>query len=335
MSLTNEQYDAIRQEYARRLAGAHRLQQERIKEVYQALPALGQIDAQKSDLVISAAKASLLGKRQEKESVSRQIAQLSRQAEDLLTEAGYPADYLAMPYTCSDCGDTGYIGNRKCHCFETLVTQMYYADPGVSGITGEEDFADFRLDYYPETMYKRTGDREETIRPREMMERHLRTCIRFARCFDSGPGTASPSLLLTGGVGLGKTFLSRCIAGEVMRSGHSVVYVSAAEQFRRLSDRFFSNESAYSDTLDHLAGCDLLIIDDLGTEVTNKVTSSILFQLLNRRIDDEKSTIISTNLDLQALSGTYSERSMSRIAGTFTILPFYGEDIRLKKKYHS
>ncbi len=333
MSLTNEQFDAVRQEYARRLAAAHRLQARRIQEVYEAVPDMRRIDAEKSDLAIAAAKASLLGRGQSPEDVQQQLASLSAQAEQALAAAGYAADYLDMPYTCKDCQDTGLIDGQKCHCFEDLVTQMFYADPAVSGITDKDSFDAFRLDYYPEEMVRRINGREERIRPRETMEHILRICMQFAGRFANEPADGAGSLLLTGGVGLGKTFLSRCIAGEVIRSGHSVIYVSAAEQFRRLGDQFFSHDTAYSDTMDRLSTCDLLILDDLGTEVSGSVTHSILFQLLNRRIQDNRSTIISTNLDMQGLGDTYSERSISRIAGAYTILPFYGEDIRVKKKF--
>ncbi len=332
MSLTNQQYDEIMRIYERRRDQSRRALEERQKKAYEAVPALLGLDARRADTALAAVRSRLNAADDSQEDAGAplrlQMADLSRQAERLLTEAGFPADYLQPVYECSDCRDTGYIGSEKCHCFESLAMRYYFEQPGLEAVLAEETFDAFRLDYYPQEAEVEKGGRLQTVAVRSLMEKNLQTCRRFVADFDK----ADTSLLFSGGVGLGKTFLSHCIAGELIAQHHTVVYASAAELFRRIGELYFSQESTLSELTERLAGCDLLILDDLGTEVPSVVTHSVLFQLLNRRIDERRSTIISTNLDVSALSETYSERSVSRIISCFTLLPFYGEDIRLQKK---
>ncbi len=328
MSLTNTQYDEIMREYARRRDNARRTLDEHMRIAYEALPELSLLDEKRSDLMITEAKRRLMGTSSGDEDTAKKLKELSDEGARLLARGGFPGDYLTMTYICPDCQDTGYIQGQKCHCFEELAIKRYYTQPGLFEVLSRHTFENFSLDYYPEEMEILRGDKKQVIYPRRIMEHTVALCRRFTDTFD----THKESLLFSGGVGLGKTFLSHAIAGKLIASSHTVLYTSAADIFRRIGDEYFSRDGLLSDLMDRLGNADLLIIDDLGTEVSSVVTHSSLFQLLNRRIDEGKSTIISTNLDPQALSETYSERSVSRIISSFTLLPFYGDDIRIQKK---
>ncbi len=317
MGLTNTQYDELMREYSRRQNKVQRELDERRQEAYAKLPALSRLDSERADLAMQETLARLDGR--PASDIAPLIRRISAQKVQILTDAGYAADYLDPQYTCPDCQDTGYINGEKCHCFEELAIERFYGQSQLAA-SPEETFAHFRLDYYPDEL----TPNGKSIR--DLMRSNYERCLRFAQEFD----THSQSLLFTGGVGLGKTFLSHAIAQYLTATRHSVMYYSAYELFHQLSEETFGDgELAISA---YLGSCDLLIIDDLGTEMTNSFVNASLFQILNNRIAAGKSTIISTNLSPAALNDLYSERSISRILSSFTILPFYGKDIRILKK---
>ena len=247
----------------------------------------------------------------------------------LLREHGFPENYLDSVYTCPDCRDTGWIGGKHCHCLEKEIISLFYTQSGLSGILQKENFDTFDLSYYrKDLMDEKTGKSSY-----EIMSGALGTCRTFAQQFQRG--AEKNSLLLTGAAGRGKTFLTHCIAKELIDKGHSVIYYSAGELFDLIAKNRFGRGQDEDDQMpddQYLSGCDLLIIDDLGTEIVNSFVASQLFRLLNERILNHKSTLISTNLSLAQLSALYSERIMSRITSSFTLLAFFGNDIRLLKK---
>lgn len=341
MNLTNAQYNEIMREYSRRQNASHRLQEQRREQIYREIPQMHELDALAGSLGLSCAR-SMLADPAKGEDVQedrpgldrfrRQMKTITRERMRLLIENGYPEDYLEPVYTCADCRDTGYTDGKMCHCFRQNVIDLFYTQSGLRSALSEENFGSFRLDLYPnEPVIPSVGKT-----PRTHMRDVLRQCHSFIDTFDTAPG----NLLFYGETGLGKTFLSHCIAAELLETGHSVLYYSSEALFRALGSAVFGRTDSFSpDTADEntldlslLFSCDLLIIDDLGTEIVNSFVASQLFRLLNERILNHKSTLISTNLSLAQLSALYSERIMSRITSSFTLLAFFGNDIRLLKK---
>ncbi len=253
------------------------------------------------------------------------IRSLSAKKTALLAEAGYPKDYLEPHFYCPDCQDTGYIGTQKCHCFRQAVIDLLYTQSNLKEFLDRENFSEFSLDYYP----TRIVDRVTGLNARQTAKRALDECRKFVETFDTSFG----NLFLYGDTGLGKTFLSHCIARELLDTTHSVIYFSAFRLFELFADATFGrNGEVPPDLEQHIFDCDFLIIDDLGTELTNTFVSSQLFLILNERILRRRSTLISTNLSLGTFADTYSERVFSRISSSYTMLKLIGDDIRIRKK---
>ncbi len=251
-------------------------------------------------------------------------AMLQQERAELLVEHGYAPDALEDKPRCALCGDTGYCGGKMCACL-----QKYYAQEQIRSLSslldvGSQSFDTFGLEWYD------TKVGAQSRSPRETMERNLATCQTFAAEFGKKP----ENLLLFGDPGLGKTFLSACIARVVSEDGFSVVYDTAVHVFARCEAAKFRSEEEPDAAVDvrRYESCDLLILDDLGTEMTTSFVQSALYQLVNGRLLAGKSTIISTNLDPIELGGRYGAAIRSRLEGEYTVLPFYGEDIRKLKR---
>ncbi len=232
-----------------------------------------------------------------------------------------------MRYHCPDCKDTGYVKGRRCHCFEEARIHILYAQSNIREILERENFHTLSLEWY---------DRERKLPELGMteldyMERVVRQCRDFA---DSFPEKGR-NLLFTGGTGVGKTFLTNCIAKVLIERYRPVIYLSSQDLFDRLSRYKFNRDpqEGIEEACRHILDCDMLIIDDLGTELNNAFVSSQLFYCINERINREKGTIISTNLSVGMLRDTYSDRVTSRIMSHYATIPLYGGDIRMKKNY--
>ncbi len=267
---------------------------------------------------------------------SQSLSAVQRRRE-LLVSAGFPADYLDPVYECPDCQDTGFIRDpdspgtiHRCHCFHQAVIDLLYTQSGLKEILEKENFSTFSLDYYSSEL----KDPATGKTSRQNMEDILAYCKNALSCFDQIPA----NLFFYGDTGLGKTFLTHCIARELLESSHSVMYYSAFSLFEWLAQITFGKETADREdpgVLSHiryLYECDYLIIDDLGTELTNSFVSSRLFAILNERAARKKGTLISTNLSLPGFAQTYSERIFSRITSGYRLLHFFGNDIRIQKK---
>ena len=260
------------------------------------------------------------------EALRRHIRRLSDQKTQLLVSAGYPKDYLQPHFCCPDCQDTGYIGTQKCHCFRQAIIDLLYTQSNLREFLDTENFSRFSLGYYPtDVIDPVTGQNAQQIARRALSE-----CRSFVKNFD----TSFENLFLYGNTGLGKTFLSHCIARELLETAHSVIYFSAFRLFELFADAAFrrGSDDLPEELKQHIFDCDFLIIDDLGTELTNSFVSSQLFLVLNERILRRKSTLISTNLALGTFADTYSERVFSRISSSYTMLKLIGDDIRIRKK---
>ena len=329
MSLKPYQYNAIMRIYDERQAATRALLSERQQKIEQALPAYSALHQQIIENSMSYARTSLFSADDSTgtEELRKKNAELAREKEALLLANGYPADYLSPVYTCKDCQDTGMIGEERCHCFKQAVVDLLYAQSNVSSIIKEENFDTFSFDYYNDTVV----DPKTKLTPRQNMQRIYNTCQSFVRNFD----TEFNNLLFYGNSGLGKTFLSHCIAKELLGTAHTVLYLTSYELFDILGKAMYNEDEGFAASGEHILDCDLLIIDDLGTELATAFTISRLSLCINERLLNRRATIISTNFGVQELADHYTERNFSRIFSNYTLLRFFGEDIRLKKKLES
>ena len=283
MALTNTQYDTIIQGYNRRRLASRKLQEERTSEIYEKLPEYKDLDDLTATLAIEQGKKRLMGDTSTSEDLKDILEDLNRQKKLLLTAAGYSVNYLDPIYTCSYCKDTGFIDGQKCHCFKQEMLDMLYEQSNIREILANESFDDVSLEY-------QQGD--------DLVK--LQNAVTHAKNFVKNFDLDYQNLLFYGTVGTGKSFLSNCIASELIKQGHSVIYFSSGDLFAKLSEYAFHKNGRSSDTnpCEDIYNCDLLVLDDLGTELTNSFVISQLFTCLNERHHRLKSTIISTNLQM-------------------------------------
>lgn len=321
MPLMNSQYEAILRTYANRQAKNRRELEERLAGIQKQIPALASLEASLVSLQAEKVRSAIADNRERKRSLENEISLLQNEKKRLLEAEGYTLKDLEPSFTCPDCQDTGFIGTEKCHCFLQAEIDLLYHQSHLKEILKQENFRTFSYTWYEGA-------------DRETMKRHVMDARFFIEAFD----TSFQNLLLLGEVGTGKTFLSNCIAKELMDAGHSVVYLTAFQLFQLLSRAVFGDhhgQEAGQQAYPYLFDCDLLIIDDLGTELPNSFTISQFFLCINERILRRKSTLISSNLDMEALKNTYSERTLSRIISSYTIRQLPGSDIRIRKKLQS
>lgn len=328
MPLKNHQYNAIMRSYDERQAASRALLSVREKEILQTLPAYAALQEQIIENSMNFARTSLFsGDTGSTAELRRQNEELSKKKEALLLSAGYPSDYLSPVYTCSHCRDTGMVGEERCHCFKQAVVDLLYAQSNIANIIREENFNTFSFRYYDDTVV----DPKTKMTSRRNMQYIYDTCQDFVRNFD----TDFNNLLFYGNSGLGKTFLSHCIAKELLGTAHTVLYLTAYELFDILGKAMHNEDEDFGASAEHILDCDLLIIDDLGTELSSAFTLSRLNLCINERFINHRATIISTNFGVAELETHYGERNISRILSSYTLLRFFGDDIRLKKKVES
>ena len=325
MALSNSQYDAIMREYGRQqLENQHQLEARR-NEIYRVIPAVRELEAEIASRSVAGAKRLLAGDTGALAELREELADLREQKAILIRAKGYPEDYLTLHYRCPDCEDTGWRQGRKCHCFLRAQMKLLYAQSNLDHVLDQENFSRLSYDYYDSSeIIPELG-----LTNADYMRRVVAGCREFAADFDR----KKENLLFTGSTGVGKTFLTNCIAKELIDSGHTVIYLSAGDLFEVFSRNKFDYDTPEDmrDTYRYILDCDLLIIDDLGTELNNSFTSSQLFYCINERMNMNRSTIISTNLSLKQLRDSYTDRVTSRIM-RYRIIPLYGRDIRVLKR---
>ena len=324
MPLTNTQYNELLRSYDLKQQRAREALEERRAAVYAAVPEIRDIDSEIAGAAVSAAKARIAGSSFDSEKLKAELTRLGEKRSGLLRAAGFPENALEMQYECPICRDTGFIEGRKCTCFLDAQTKLLYDRFRLGKILQKENFAHFSFDWYSDTI----TDEKNGLSPRQ----YAQIAYDRARYTASHIGEAGSSLFIYGKTGLGKTFLTHCIAKEALDSGFTALYFSAAEFVALLGDAYFgrSENPDFSDRM--VLSCDLLIIDDLGTELTNSFVNSQLFRCINERILRDRTTVISTNLSLEEFRETYSERIFSRVASQYRIVKLVGDDIRLRIK---
>lgn len=294
-------------------------------ELYNKIPRIRDIDSELGSIGIDIAK-SVFNREIDIEELIRQKKQkavdLKIEKAELLTLNNYALDYSYPKYKCANCQDTGYIGSQRCACFKQKIIDKHYNQSNLKEIVQRENFEMFVFDYYSGSKFE-----GESLSPRKNIEEIFKDCVNFVNTIDSN----NSNLFFYGKSGLGKTFLSNCIAKDLLDRGKLVIYQTSSNLIEQLKNfKFQNSEGETSDRLNDIFDCDLLIIDDLGTEYITDFSQMELFNIINKRLITNKKMIISTNLSLDNIFSTYPERVTSRILGNFTMYKFYGEDIRVK-----
>ncbi|MDF2943009.1 MAG: hypothetical protein K0S01_1867 [Herbinix sp.] len=327
MALKNDQYNQILREYDNRMLQNKFDLDARLKEAYCLIPELKELEDEMISLSATSGRMALFGDDSALKELKALTFKLKTRQKELLESKGLPSNYMEMQYQCNKCKDTGHIGNEKCSCFKQAIADMMYSGSNIKTILAHENFSKFSFRYYSDDFI------DETIglSPLSNMQKVVAGCKAFIKHFNK----SHENLLLLGNTGVGKTFLANCIAKELLDHGNTVIYLTAFRLFDILEKHKFGKDEDSSYTasyqFDYILDCDLLIIDDLGTELNNSFTNSQLYLIINERLLRQKSTIISTNLSLTNINTTYGERIFSRIVSSYSVQRIIGEDIRLHK----
>jgi len=322
---SNEVLQRARARLAAAKADRESENRQHLDEAYAKVPRLREIDRQLRLTMAMAAQAVFSSGGDVNEALEearQQNLSLQREREKLI-RIYFEEGYLDDSPVCDRCGGSGYVGATMCECLAELCRQEQKKELTFLNV-GRENFDQFRLDYYPDRLDPKLG-----INIRTLMEKTYNTCRKYAYGFTE----RSSNLLFSGDTGLGKTFLSACIARTVADRGYSVVYESAGHLFANLERAKFSGEEQAREDVKKYTDCDLLILDDLGTEMPGQFTTAALYSLVNDRILMGKAMIVSTNLTVDDLSRRYSPQIASRLRGNFTRVAFLGDDIRMKRNW--
>lgn len=316
------EYDGLRTQKAAEL-------RERKAMLYERLPRLEEIERELALLGTKTARMVLKGavdSKQIMEQLKNEQRVLEGERLEILTANHVSPRLLEVEYACPKCKDTGYIGTEQCVCLKRRLMDKLYDQSNVRDIIKVENFDNFDF-----SLYNTASSKEEGLSPKANVEKLYRRALAFVEDFGNGA-----NLLIYGGTGLGKTFLCNCIAKDLLEKGHTVLYLTAGQLFRKLEEQKFHREDDEEEAKEwdqELLEAELLIIDDLGTEFSTIFTASELFRIINDRKLAKKAVVISTNLGPTELMSLYSDRVTSRFFGEFEQMKFFGDDIRIIKKY--
>ncbi len=324
MGYGKDVYQAVMEKLNLQRVAAEQESRRRRDDFYAACPRAAEIERLLSHTAVQAAKA-VLGSGNSGEilaKLKKNNLALQEERRQLLASAGLPEDYLQPHYQCPKCEDTGYIDGRMCSCLKELLRKEAYRRLNDSTPLSLCTFDSFSLSYYPDT-----SDSPDRPSPRAQIGKIFSYCRRYAANFSPD----SPSLLMQGGTGLGKTHLSLSIANEAIERGFGVIYGSTQNLASSLEKERFRRDSD-DETNQMLLSCDLLILDDLGTEFSTSFIDAAIYNIVNTRLMSKRPTIISTNLSLREMETRYTERFVSRIIGSYIRLFFYGSDVRQQRR---
>ena len=328
MPLSNAQYEEIMREYNERQLHNRHIMTQRRQEAFRKVPRLQEIDGAIASTAVEKARLRLNGDTSAVDSLRSELTTLIAEREQLLLANGYAKDFLDPVYTCPDCKDSGYCNGKKCHCFQQAIINTVYAQSNIQQILKTENFDHFSYEYYAKDDISSTTG----LSAYQTAENAVHSCQEMIDDFDHKP----KNLFIYGKTGVGKTFLSNCTAKALLDKGYSVIYFTAFQLFDILSKGIFDKDEDAIAAHQNIFDCDLLVIDDLGTELCNTFTTSQLFLCVNERLLRNKSTIISTNLNLNQFVETYSERTFSRICDAYTLINLFSRvDIRIQKRKKS
>ncbi len=328
--ISSNLYKEILAEYEVLSDNAKKKLKEKKEICYKKCPRIKEIDEELSMSGIKIAKSVIYANKDEKQNYINSIKDLTQklklEKERLMYENGFSANYFDDVYICNKCNDTGFINNEYCDCFKQKLINKAYDMSNLANLLKTENFSKFSLDYYSKEI-----DKENNMSPYENMKLIMRKCSLFIEEFDE----KFKNMVFYGDTGLGKTFLCKCIAKELLDKEKTVLYVTSFNLFRMFeNERFNKNlENVNKELLNLVKDVDLLIIDDLGTEFITNLSLTEFFEIVNSRILNKKSTLISTNLSPNDITESYSSRIVSRLYGEYDMIKFFGKDIRLLKRF--
>ena len=321
-------------QYSKKKASVELEAEQRKQELYRNYPKLQQIDDKLASLAISTTK-SLISNNDKKllDELNKNIIELKQEKENFFKKIYIPSDYFKPKYDCNICKDTGYITNddyttSMCACLKQKLYNELYNKANITNLDTQN------FNNFTDLLYSDEVNEEKyhsKISPRKNINIIKDICLKFIENFDD---KEQKNLLFTGNTGLGKTFLSSCIANEILKTGKNVLYQTAPVMLDTIIDYRFGKTKS-TNIIDNILNVDLLIIDDLGTECINNMKFTELFNVINTRLLNQNKitkTIISTNLTLKNLYSNYDERIISRLVGNYDICYFFGDDIRFKKR---
>lgn len=297
-------------------------------EVYEKIPYLKNLSEQLAQTSLKLTKMIFSGDdnvNQAVEQIKNENLKIQQEQREILVANGYPFDYLEIKYSCNKCKDTGYVKGLKCQCLKELITELNVYQFNQSTNVTPKTFEMFSLNYYSEV----ASDRN--VSPRKHMGEIFEFCKAYAYQFTKN----SPSVLMMGETGLGKTHLSLSIANVIMRNGYVALYISALDLFRMLQNEYYGKGDPDKNTMQTVLDADLVIIDDLGAEFESQFNNASLYNIINTRLNSNKPTIINTNLTANEIERRYLSRVASRLMTLYKCLKFVGKDIRQIKLHNN
>lgn len=317
MGFNRENYARIKEEYSGKYLRAQDSARLRRIEIHGKLPEVAEIDMSLAESGVRIFEATLTNNLKMLAEIEKENKALMEKRGKALLAAGYPADYTEVKYECAECGDTGVVDFRMCRCMKEKLIMAGLESSGMRSLVESQTFKNFDLRYY-------SGDALTRIKMIVEITKN------YAENFEAGK---SGSIIMMGNTGLGKTHLSSAMGGVIIKKGNDVYYTGAVDMLSDFeADRFSYDRGGESSAeLEKYFSCDLLIIDDLGTELINQFSTSCLYNIINTRLVKKKATIINTNFTRDELRKKYQDRITSRIFGEYTVLPFLGSDIREQK----
>lgn len=316
----SEIYSEIFDEYNRNKKAAEKKAEQLKANLYSSIPRLREIEYEIRAKGVELFKNAVGGNIEKFEDFKNTCNKLREERQNILKSIDVDEALLEPQYKCKKCNDTGMIGTEKCHCFNKRLAEKYYQLSNLGDILKKENFDSFKYNLFSKSII------EDNMSPFDNISKIARESMVAIENFNNEP----INMLFYGQSGLGKSFMCNCIAKELIDRGYFVIYMSAYKLFSTMTNVRFNNASkAEIETANLLSDCDLLVIDDLGTEGVNSSTVPEFFDILNTRLRGNKSTLISTNLDMSQINVVYSERIFSRIVGNFKTFKFIGNDLRM------